>query len=88
MRIKGTYEIVQVDDSHIAVPLESDTFYTNQVITLNETGEEIFRAYMEDTTEEAVLSALVKKYSDSSPEEIAAYLHEFTAQLKNEGLLA
>ena len=87
MKIKGTFSIVPVDDSSVAVPLESDTFYTNRAITLNATAEEIFRALMEDTTEEEVTEKLAAKYTETSKEDIAKYVHKFVGELRAADLL-
>lgn len=88
MKIKGKYEIVRLDDESVAIPLESDTFYTDRAITLNPTAEEIFRAFLEEATEEEVAAKLAAKYTDTPAEEIAQYLHKFIGQLTEAGILA
>ena len=84
-KLKYTFEIMELEDHSIAVPVGEGVENFRSVIKLNDSAAEIFNLLKEDTTESEVVMALKKHYGDES--EISSYVHEFVTQLREEGVL-
>lgn len=87
MKLKYTFEIMEMDDENIAVPVLESANKMMGVIKMNNTAMDIFEALKEETTEEEILASLVSKYDSSSKEDIAEYLHEFILKLSKAGMI-
>ena len=87
MKLKYKFEIIELDDEIIAVPIQEGANVLHGVIKLNSTGHEIFNMLKEDTTKEEIISTLSKKYDASSKEEITEYVDELINSLQQASLL-
>ncbi|MDO4466490.1 MAG: PqqD family protein [Bacillota bacterium] len=87
MKLKHTFEIMELDDECVAVPILESANEIHGVIKLNDTGVEIFTALEDETSEEEIVSKLAEKYNETSKEEIASFVHEFLEGLCEAGLV-
>jgi len=86
MKLKYTFETVELDDQVVAVPVGEGSQDFRAAVRLNDSAAEIFDLLKEDTTEEAVVEALVKRHGDDR-DEVAGFVHEFIENLKKEAIL-
>ena len=86
MRIKYCFEIMDLDDGKVAVPIggNEDPFYG--VLKINETAARILELMREDTTEERIVEELMQQY-EGERTQITSYVHAFIETLNTEGLL-
>jgi uncharacterized alkaline shock family protein YloU len=87
MKLKYTFETVDMSDEIIAVPVGEDAKELKGVVKLNRAGQEIFSLLKNDTTEEKIVDALAAKY-ENSRENLAAYVRQMLETLRSDGLLA
>ena len=83
MRAKYTFEIMDLDDDMVAVPIGYNGEQFKGVLKINETASSILRQLETDTTEEKIVDALMLEYSGDR-KEIADCVHEFVEYLKAE----
>ena len=62
MRIKYKFEMMELDDHVVAVPVGEDASVFRGVIKLNETSADIFDLLKEETTEKSIVDALETQY--------------------------
>ena len=87
MKAKYSFEIMELDDGLVAVPVGGDSHEFNGVLKVNETAAEILKLLEQETTEDQIVDSLLKEYSDN-PEEIKGYVHEFLEKLNEENVIA
>jgi hypothetical protein len=87
MKVKEDYLLRNVAGSHIVVPVGEGSLDFSGVITLNEVGAFLWEALQQDTTQEALVQALLGEY-DVDEATAAADTAEFIAKLKGADLLA
>lgn len=86
MRIKYSFEKMELDGDIIAVPVGESASDFHVVLNLNEEAMRIIELLKEDTTEQAIISQLLSEYSDPE-EKIQPLVHAYIEQLHREGLL-
>lgn len=84
MKAKYTFEIMELDDEKIAVPVGAKAEQFHGVLKVNDTAIAILKLLTQSITEEKIVEELMK---DFEGEEIAANVHEFLNTLKTEGLV-
>ena len=80
MRLKHQFEIMDLDDRVIAVPVGDGAEMYHGVFKMNETAAVIFNLLNEETTEEAIVAFMKEKYSapiDLLTEDVHKYIEEF-----------
>ena len=87
MKAKYSFEIMELDDDLVAVPVGGDSHQFNGVLKVNETAAAILKLLEQETSEEQIVNDLLKDY-DGDPEEIRGYVSEFLEKLKTEGVVA
>ena len=87
MRLKYTFEIMELDDNMVAVPVGDGSAAFQGVIKLNDTAAAIFALLKEETTEEAVVDAMAKEY-DIDRETLASDVHNYLTTFREKELLA
>ncbi len=87
MRLKYPYEIMEVEGQSFAVPMEEDANGFNGVIKLSKTAKVIFELLQEDTSEEAIVEAMSRRF-DADKNILAADVHSIVAQFQKKGILA
>lgn len=86
MKIKEGFVLRNVADATIVVPTGKASLDFNGMITLNETGAFLWRLLESDTTEEAMLAAMLAEF-EVGEETARAGIERFVAKLNSEGLL-
>lgn len=86
MRLKYTFEKMELNDKIIAVPVGDDADDYRGVVKMNGTAAAIFDLLKEDTTEEAIVAAMEKEYNvtkDVLNADVKLYIQAF----REKGLL-
>ena len=86
MKLKYTFETMQLDDNVVAVPVGPDSQDFSAAIRLNNSAAEIFELLKEDVTEEHIVSVMIQRYGNER-NEVADFVHEFLEGLKKEAVL-
>ncbi len=86
MKLKYEFNVVEIDDGKIAVPIGNDVSEFNCVLNLNQTGAAIFELLMQGEDETAIVTKLQQQYENDP--QIPAYVHEFLGKLVEGGVLA
>ena len=86
MRTKYTFEIMNLDDGLVAVPVGGSNEQFYGVLKLNETAAAILKLLSEETTEKEIVNAIMKEYTGEK-EKIAHYVHEYIEKLISEGII-
>ena len=86
MKLKCEFEIVDMGDEWVAVPVGQDADNVSGVVKLNSTGKEILELLKVVDTEEGLLSVLNKRY-DNDSEELKNLVHAFLVHLGQMGIL-
>lgn len=86
MRLKYTFDKMELNDQIVAVPVGDNADNYHGVVKMNETANAIFNLLAEDTTEEAIVEAMEKEY-DVSKEILAADVKRYVQEFREKGLL-
>ena len=86
MKIKDNFMLRKVADCYVVVPIGPAVAEFNGMINLNEAGAYLWQLLENDTTEDAVVAALLEQYEVS--EDVARNdVQKFVAQLSEADLL-
>ncbi len=86
MKAKYSFEVMDLDDGRVAVPVGDGAEQFRGVLKVNESAVAILKLLEKETTEEAIVDALMKEY-DGEKETIANFVNEFVETLKTEGVV-
>lgn len=86
MKLKYTFEMMELDDQQMAVPVGEGADEFHGILKLNKSAAAIFRLLKENTTEEAVIAKLLETY-DIEEDELKTYVHEYIEELKGAGVI-
>lgn len=86
MRLKYTFETMELDDQLIAVPVGETASEFRGVIKLNEASAFIFGKLKQETTEDAIIEAMTEEY-DAPREVLAADVKRVVNEFSEKGLL-
>ena len=86
MRLKYTFETMELDDQIVAVPVGELAKEYHGVIKLNETAAFLLEHLQKETSEEELTAALAKEYS-AAPAQLAEDVHRYLALFKEKGFL-
>lgn len=86
MKAKYSFEIMDLDDGLVAVPVGDGAEQFRGVLKVNESAVAILKLLEKETTEEAIVDALMKEY-DGEKETITNFVNEFVETLKTEGVV-
>ena len=86
MKLKHTFEMMELDDQIVAIPLGDGAADYHGVVKMNETGAFIFGLLKEDVTEEDILGAVSKEFA-LPQDEIADSVKEYIAGFRDKGFL-
>ncbi len=87
MKLKYNFISNEVADKIVAVAVGDDLQKFNGFIKMNDTGAYIFNMLKNDVTEEEIVAAMKKDYSDATEEEIRESVNEFVGKLKDADVL-
>ena len=88
MKLKYEFVINNVAGETVAVSVGNNDGQFNGYIKLNETGAFIFKMLQKETTREEIITALIKEYSDATPEDAAESVDGLLEKLNKAELLA
>lgn len=88
MKLKYEFVINNVAGETVAVSVGNNDGQFNGYIKLNETGAFIFKMLQKETTREDIINALIKEYSDATPEDAAESVDGLLEELNKAELLA
>ena len=83
VKLKLSFERMELDNQIIAVPIGENVDDFRGVIKMNETAAKIFELLKNDTTEKAIIDALMKEYEvpeEDISEDVRKYISEFEAK--------
>ena len=86
MKAKFMFEIMDLDDGLVAVPVGSDAHQFNGVLKVNETAAAILKLLEKETSEDEIVNELLKEYT-GEPEQIHTFVSEYLEKLKTEGVV-
>ena len=86
MKLKHTYEIMELDDQMMAVPVGDGAEEFHGILRMNQSAAAILELLKEDTTEEEIVAKLLEEY-DSTEEELQGFVHGYLEQLKEAELV-
>ena len=86
MKAKYTFEAMELDDGLVAVPVGDGAEQLHCVLKVNETAMKILNLLEKETTENAIVEALLKEYTGDK-NEISNYVHEYIETLITEGIV-
>ena len=86
MKSKYAFEKMELDDEFVAVPVGENAADLHAVLNVNEEAMRILELLQEETTEDNIVTQLMKEYSGDK-EEIASLVSVYISQLSQEGLL-
>lgn len=86
MKLKHTFEIVELDDGFVGVPVGVGSTVFHGVLKLNESAKEIFELLKEETSVDEICYRLNQKYPGEESS-IKEYAEELVAQLQSAHLL-
>lgn len=85
VRLKYKFNLIEIDDDKIAVPLGDNAADFHSVLNLNPTGAAIFELLMQGEDEAAIVAKLSERYGNDP--QIPAYVHGFLEELIKGGVL-
>jgi len=86
MKAKYSFEIMELDDGLIAVPVGGESYQFNGVLKVNETAAAILKLLEQETDAEKIVTELLRDYS-GKPEDIRVFVDEFLDKLVSEGVV-
>ena len=84
--LKYLFEVVDMGDETIMVPVGEDASTLGGVLKLNREGKELFELLQSGFTTEQCIKTLTEKY-DNDREDIKRYVTSFIETLKKNGIL-
>ena len=82
MRLKCDFEVMELNEEKIAVPVGDNATKINGVIKLNDTAASILELLKEETSEEAIVEAILSEYDADRvtvEKDVRKCIAEFTA---------
>lgn len=86
MKLKYEFAFSNIFDERMAVPVGKGSEQCHAVLNLNETGQRILELLQTDTTEDAVVAAMMEEYEVEEPL-LRSEVQKIIAQLREADLL-
>ena len=86
MRLKCTFEVVDMGDEMIAVPIGVGANTIHGVLKLNKAGAEILNMLNKNVSEEGIIDNLTEKY-ENDRDTISSYVKNFINILRKKQLI-
>jgi len=86
MRLKYMFELIELDDWTIAIPVGEQSHEVQGVIKLNKTAAYIFDLLRDEVTENTIIMALEKKY-DATHSQLEEDVHKCIETFKARGII-
>lgn len=86
MKLKYTFDAVNMGDEIVSVPVGKGADELHGIVKMNKSGQEIMDFLKEDTSVEKIVDALSAKYENDREELISDVLH-IVDELRKAGIL-
>ena len=86
MKLKYAFEIVNMGEEQVAVPVGENAGNLSGVLKLNPEGAEILDMLKQDTTEDNIVNVLSTKY-ENDRDELGRYVHDIVRKFFEIGIL-
>ena len=86
MRLKYTFEMVDMGEEIICVPVGEGAAQVHGVLKLNKEGQEIMELLKEETDEKKIVDTLAAKY-ENDRNILIEYVRNIVESLQNAGLI-
>lgn len=86
MKVKDGFELKEIADSYIVIPVKENVVDFSSVIMLNETSAFLWMHLVDDTDEDRLVAALLGEY-DVDEQTAREDVSKFISELKNAGVL-
>ena len=86
LKLKYTFDLVEVDDHIVAVPVSEGANAYHGVVKLNESAAFIFKLLQDETSEDAVVKSMLDEF-DAPEESLVSAVHNCISELRNKDLL-
>lgn len=86
MKLKYTFDAVDMGDEIVAVPVGDGADQIHGVVKLNKSGQEIMELLKNDITMEGIIDILAEKY-DNSREDLIIHVSRVIDVLYNAGVI-
>ena len=86
MKLKYTFDLIEVDNHMVAVPVDGGAQAYHGVVKLNESAASIFRRLQNETSEDAVVESLLNEYN-APKESLISAVHKCITELRKKDLL-
>lgn len=87
MKLFCDFELMDMGDEFVAVPIGDKASQVRGVVKLNKSGVEIFNLLQKETTEDDIINTIANKY-DNDRTTISKYVHSLIETLRKDGLIA
>lgn len=86
LKLKYDFEIIELDDRMVAVPVGENVSEFRGVIKMNTTAARIFELLKDDTTEDAIIDTLSAEY-EAPREVVSTDVQRYIWDFQSKGLL-
>lgn len=86
MKLKNTFESVNMGDEIIMVPVGKSAEQVHGVLKLNEAGQEIVKLLVQETSEEEIVRFLSGKYENDA-ETLKKFVRQVVETLRSNNLI-
>lgn len=87
MKLRYEFEVMDVGDESVAVPVGESAEQFHGAIRLNETGKELFELIQQYDHPNQILEELVRRYPEDSTQELGEALCDFLNNMIREGIM-
>ena len=87
MKLKYEFEIMDLDDQIIAVPIGDGASELHGVIKMNGSASKVFQLLKEEVKESEIIKRLIVEYNDSPEAQIREYVHSIILLFKEKGII-
>lgn len=86
MKLRYEFELMELDDQLVAVPIGEESHEYQEVIMLNESAGRIFGLLQDGVDEDAIVDIMLKEYNTSKDNLVLA-VHKCINEFRKKGLL-
>lgn len=87
MKLKYEFEVMNLEDHFVAVPVGEGATEYHGVIKMNDSAAIMFNLLKEETTEHEIVTRLLGEYDGTPKEKIEDYVHSFILAISEKGFI-
>ena len=87
MKLKYVFEIMELDEDIIAVPVGEGALEYHELVKLNDSALRIFSLLADNISEKGIIDILYEEYGETQRSQLEEYVHSFLTKLAEKGLL-